>query len=193
MLQRKLGSALLCSCLVLVLQAPAAAQLSPRAPNVAAGQGLMQCVAHALGIGKISADNAELLASNGLQHAAEPPAFLQSTRRTPYGEASYAHSPSTDGQVWTVGYDGPGSTCLVFVIGTPVEPIEARLVELFSIPNAWKPETAAEAAEGERRLQFGWDVKRPKRHLTALVSIRDLSALPTKGMVMVTISQTSQK
>jgi hypothetical protein len=182
---------LIAAALALTLSAGAEAQPAPRSPDEAAGQAVMQCVAHTLGQVTISAGNAPLLASNGLQFSAETPAMLQSTANTPYGKATYANAPSNEGQVWAVGYDGPGNTCLVFALGTAVKPVEDRLVQLFSIPGAWKAEQAAPAAEGERKLQYGWDLQ--PRHLTALVSIRDLSTLPAKGMVMVTVSQTSGK
>jgi hypothetical protein len=184
---------LVAAALAILLSTSAVAQPGVRPPNEAAGQALMQCVAHTLGQGKVSAANAATLSANGLQYVAVPPAFLQTTANTPYGKASYATVPSTEGQIWAVGYDGPGNACLVFAIGIAVQPVESRLVELFSIPNAWKPETAAPAAQGERKLQYGWKLERPKRNLTALISVRDLSTSAAKGMVMVTVSQTTKK
>jgi hypothetical protein len=188
MLRLALSSAALAA---FTVPAPAAAETV--SPEEGAGKALMQCVAHSTGQGEISRRNAALLASNGLLHSEEVPPFLQSAKATPYGNGSFATVPTTDGQVWAVGYDGAGTSCLVFVMGTAVAPIRARLEQLFAIPGAWVAQTPAAAQTGEQKLQYGWKLDKPDRNLTALVSIRDLSRHPAKGVVMVTISNTSEK
>jgi len=156
-------------------------------PAQAAGQALIQCVAHATGQSIISKDNSAGLTTNGLTYSDQPPSVLAgSTRQTPYGRASYAQAPSDDGEVWAVGYDK--GSCLVFIWETSPEPVVKRLVEMFEIPNAWEKQQAAAAAPGERKLEYGWQV-RPDFNLTGLVSIRELPE-PMDGMVMVTISRT---
>ena len=173
--------------LLLAISSPAAAQGVGVPPEQAAGQAMMQCVAHSTGQGSVVAENADLLAENGLVYSATPPPFLESARQTPYGTASFARSPSTDGQIWAVGYDQ--GACLVVALGTETQPIETRLVELFAIPGAWQQQAAAKAEVGERKLQYGW-LLRPNFNLTALVSIRELPE-PAKGMVMITINRTA--
>jgi hypothetical protein len=172
---------------------PVAAQVAAPPPEQAAGTALMQCVAHATGHGDVSAANAALLLANGLQYMAEPPPFLQSTRQTPYGNASYAVSPSAEGQTWLVGYDGPGNACLIFSVGTNVGPVEERLVKMLSIPGTWKEVPAAAPAAGERKREFQWKLKEPVGKVTALLSMRDLGDNAAKGMTMVTIARTAEK
>lgn len=159
----------------------------------ATGKALMQCVSHTTRHGSVEAKNSDLLAANGLIYSSEPPAFLVSTKTSFYGNASYATVPSTEGQVWAVGYDGAGDACAVFVLGSAVEPIESRLLKLFSIPGFWVPVKAAPASPGEKKLEYMWDLGRPGEQLTALISIRDMSNLPAKGFILVTITRTEKK
>jgi hypothetical protein len=183
----------LSSVIAAALTVPAVAAAETVSPVEGAGKALMQCVAHTTNQGVISKESAALLASNGLLYSEDLPPFLQSARTTPYGSGSFATVPTAEGQVWAVGYDGPGTSCLVFVMGTAVAPVRARLEQLFAIPGAWVPQTPAPAEAGEQKLQYGWKLKKPGPNLTALVSIRDLPTHPAKGFVMVTISQTSEK
>jgi len=176
---------------ILLTSVPAVAETA--APEVGAGKALMQCVAHTTGQGEISKENADLLAANGLLYSEDLPPFLQSARTTPYGNGSFATVPTTEGQVWSVGYDGAGRSCVVFVMGTTVGPVRTRLEQLVAIPGAWVAQAPAAAAPGEQKLQYGWKLGKSDRNLTALVSIRDLASLPAKGFVMVTISHTSEK
>lgn len=178
---------------IFVAAATNEASTTLRAPGEAAGAALIQCVAHTMGLGTISSASADRLAENGLRYSDSPPQYLAGAAETPYGKGSFVNAPSTEGQIWAIGYDGPGTACIVFALGTSVDPIEARVRSLFSVPHAWRPESAARAEEGERKLQYGWDVAQPKRHLTALISIRDWSNQPAKGMVMITVSQTFKK
>jgi hypothetical protein len=67
------------------------------------------------------------------------------------------------------------------------------LVKLFSIPNTWRSITPAEAAAGERKLEWRWALQHPTQNLTALVSIRNLPTSPDAGFIMVTIANTDGK
>ena len=182
--------------LALLGSAAGNAQPAPLAvpPEQAAGTALMQCVAHTTGQGPIAAKYSQQLATNGVIYTDQPPAYLQDAGQSSvFGKGSFASAPAVEGQVWLVGYDGLGTACMVYVLGAAVQPVEARLSEMFAIPGAWKKEMPVKAEAGERKLQYGWDLKDPKRHLTALVSIRDMSSSPAKGIVVVTISQTTKR
>lgn len=161
-------------------QEHAGGELAPRAPEQAAGQALMQCVAHATGHGAIDSEAVELLRANGLQYEMSPPPFLQAAAENEYGRGQFARAPSAQGQVWAVGYDS--GVCIVMAIGTPAGPVETRLNELFAIPNSFKPEPI-EQKPGARWSQWRWSMK--PNDLVAQVNIRDRSGV---GMVMVTVA-----
>jgi hypothetical protein len=171
----------------LFILASTIAQPEKRDPAGATGNAIMQCVAHAMGGGPINKDNIDHLAQNGLIFSEAPPEILRSTAQTPYGTASYALSPSTEGQVWAVGYDK--GSCLIFTLWSDIAPIRKRIVDLFSIPNSWKEKQAAPAKENEEKLEYYWDPY-PKMHLSALISLTDMAPSPKKGFVMITIGQT---
>ena len=140
----------------------------------------------------ITENNAADIAHNGMTFSPTPPPGLASTLETPYGRANYALVPSTQGQVVSVGYDGPGRACLVFAVGMPSAPVEKRLKELFDIPGTWRSVPPQPAAEGERKLEWRWDLTNPEEHITALVSIRSLPSSPDGAFIMVTIANTGK-
>jgi hypothetical protein len=175
--------------LILVLGAALAAMPAAAAPDQAAGTALMQCVAHAAGPGTISPDHAALLARSGLEYQAEPPAALRSMFDTPYGHATFARSPATEGQIWAVGYDR--GTCMVKAIGTAPEAVENRLGAMFAIPGGWRAEPVKQPDAVSRWTQYGMDAN--GRHLTAQMKVQPMPATPVKGLVMVTVSASKKK
>jgi hypothetical protein len=149
----------------------------------------MQCVAHAAGLGTISPDHAALLTGNGLEYHPEPPAALTSMADTDYGHATFAQSPTTEGQIWAVGYDS--GTCIVMALGMEPEPVERRLAAMFSVPGAWRSEKIKQPDAGSRWTQYG--VVMNGRRLTAQMKVQPLPASPVKGLVMVTIVPSEKK
>ena len=167
--------------LLLVLASLAAAPAAA-SPELAAGRALAQCVAHSSGTGTITASNADALAANGLVFAPTPPPMLASASANAYGHGSFAASPSTLGQVWAVGYDT--GACIVFAIGVPEEPVEARYRALFSIPATWQSEPIRQL-EGARWSQHSWRVM-PDLKLVEQTSVRPIPG-QTDRFIMTTI------
>ena len=173
---------------LLLLAAPVAV-LAPVPPPQAAGAALMQCVAHAAGMVEITADHAAALAANGLKYLPTPPDRLRSMVSSPYGTANFALSPSTEGDVWAVGYDS--GTCIVMVLGTAPAPVEQRLNQLFTVPHTWKQQSIAQSDPGARWTQFGWTAN--GRRMTAQMKVQPLPASPIQGLVMVTVAPGGKK
>ena len=155
----------------------------------AAGNALIACVKHAAGKSIINAGNTPKLAEGGLIYEAATPARLGSMAKTAYGTASFARSPSSEGDVWAVGYDS--GVCMVMVIGTPVEPIEQQLVTLFTIPNTWRPEPIPQPDATARWTQYG--MSDGVHRYTAQVKVQPLPATPVKGLVMVTVAPETKR
>jgi len=157
---------------------------TPLPTDKAADLVLRQCVDHALGTGAIVGQNGAQLDAKGLAYQREPPPFLVQTQSTSMGKAEYAKSPSTEGEVWGVGYDGGG--CMVVTAGTAVEPIEKAYAAYFGQPNMWRSERISGTGKGERLLQFGYSSTRTTR-LVATISLRD-----DDGVSSVTIKRLSR-
>jgi hypothetical protein len=172
----------------LLLAASASAQPSLRPPEQAAGLALMQCVAHSAGMGPITADAGDNLRANGLEPVAEPPPHLQSATQNEYGRGTFAQSPSTEGQVWAIGYDG--GVCIVMTLGAAPAPIEGRLKELFAIPDSFEPEPIA-PRPGATWSQWRW--KRTPRDLIAQMRVTEIPDPRAKGMVMVTVAPSADE
>ena len=152
-------------------------------PEQAAGKALMSCVKHASGLLGIAPENQAPLALDGLAYEADPPPFLRSMAQTPYGKGEFAGAPASEGQAWAVGYDS--GTCIVMVVGTPVEPVEQRLTAMFNIPGSWQQERIEQKDAGSRWSQYAW--KANGRRLIAQMKVQPLASSSAKGMVMVTI------
>ena len=158
-------------------------------PELAAAKALTQCVAHATGGLAITAGNAAALAETNVAYQADPPPALRSMAHTAYGTAGFARSPSTEGDVWIVGYDR--GTCMVMVLNTPVDPVERKLAALFAAPGNWRAEPVDQISPDARWTQYGSDAD--VVHLTAQMKVQPLPATPVKGLVMVTVSPELQK
>ena len=178
---------LLAAVVALAAGGNAAAPLA--SPALAAGKALTACIMHASGASVIAPSNAAALADNNLQVQATAPDRLRSMQRTPYGSATFARSPAAEGEVWAVGYDG--GTCMVMVLGTAVEPVEAQLARQFAAPDDWHGEPIAQIDAGARWSGYGSDAH--GRHLTAQMKVQPLPTTPVRGLVMVTVSPEAKK
>lgn len=162
----------------------AAAEPAPVDAAQAAGNAMMACVRHSANMLPIDDAHADAIRAGGMAYQPEPPAKLRGMAAGPYGKASFARSPSTEGDVWAIGYDR--DTCMVMVLGTPVEPIERRLTDLFAIPGAWSRESIGQPDPASHWTQYGWMAN--GRRLTAQMKVQPLPGTPVKGLVMVTVS-----
>ncbi len=164
----------------LFLAVPAMAQApAPQAQPVdkAAALALAQCVDHTRTGGdailsKYTAD----MAAKGLVFQREPPEFLASTRSTLLGVGQYAKSPSSEGEIWAIGYDSGG--CMVVTLGAPVAEIEKGYNDFFTQSKAWRSEKAPAGKPGERTQFYGWSPNRNLR-LSAQISLRDADNVTT--------------
>ncbi len=147
-----------------------ASAATPQDPAKAADAILKQCVEHAYGRLAIKGQNGRELDAKGLVYQLNPPEFLSSTQVTNMGRAEYAKSPSTEGEIWGVGYDG--GSCMVVTMATYVEPIEKVYLDYFNQPNLWHAEKISGGQKGERRLQYTVMPTRATK-LTATVSLRN--------------------
>lgn len=170
--------------LAMAIGAEASAQAAKLPPaNQAAGLALMQCVAHITGTGVIAAETKDHLKANGLELEGTPPPHLRALAQNEYGRGTIARSPSAEGEVWAAGYDG--GVCIVMTIGAEAAPVEKRMVELFSIPNSFKPEPIGQR-EGVKVSQWRW--KQSRMDILANMTVRGIPAPGAKDMVMVTVA-----
>lgn len=155
----------------LVFATPVAAQAAGALPvDKATDLALKQCVEHALGNSIIVGQNSKEVDAKGLAYQREPPPFLSSTQTGSMGRAEYAKSPSSEGEIWDVGYDS--GSCMVVTAGTAVEPIEKVYADYFAQPNMWRSERISGGGKGERLLQYVYNYTRINR-LLAIVSLRN--------------------
>jgi hypothetical protein len=162
--------AILFATLVVATSTAALAAGTPQSPEKAAALALKQCVDHALGTSQIKGQNGQELDSRGLAYQRDAPQFLSSTQQTDLGRAEYVKAPSTDGEIWSVGYDG--GSCMVVTMATVVPPIEKSYVDYFGSVSTWHAERPPSGNKGERKLQYTMMPTRASK-LTATVSLRD--------------------
>ncbi len=131
----------------MVLTAALAAQAANALPaDKATDLALKQCVEHARGTNLIQGQNGAQLDKQGFQYQRDAPQFLSATQQTDLGRAEYIKSPSDDGEVWGVGYDG--GSCMIVTAATVVEPIEKVYLDYFGQPNMWHAERAPQRRQG---------------------------------------------
>ena len=174
----------------LVLATPALAQApapAGRSPQDAAKAALAACVDHAASVTVIEGASGKELDAAGLKYQRDAPDFLASTRSSVLGLAQYAKSPSTQGEIWAIGYDS--NACMVVTLAAPVADAEKGYLDYFANAKGWRPDrTSGSPRPGERLLTYGWTARRNLR-LTAVVSLRDadntstvtITRAPTSG------------
>ncbi len=156
----------------LALTTPALAQApAARSPQDAAKAALAACVDHAAAVTVIEGASGRELDAAGLKYQRDAPDFLASTRSSVLGLAQYAKSPSTEGEIWAIGYDS--NACMVVTLAAPVADAEKGYTDFFANAKGWRPEkTTGSPKPGERLLSYGWSPRRNLR-LTAVISLRD--------------------
>jgi hypothetical protein len=156
----------------LALAAPASAQTSTaKSVEEAAKIALDVCVDHARGAIPIVSNSGAQLDAKGVTWQLNPPEFLASTRATVLGIAQYAKSPSTEGEVWAIGYDSGG--CMVVTLAAPIADVEKGYGDYFAGAKMWRSERPTTSARpGERLEGHAWNVRRNLK-LTALIGLRD--------------------
>ena len=143
---------------------------TPQPPEKAADLALRQCVDHALATSQIKGQNGRELDAKGLVYQRDAPPFLSSTQQTDLGRAEYVKAPSTEGEIWSVGYDS--GSCMVVTMATAVPPIEKSYQDYFGSVSTWHAERPPSGNKGERKLQYTMMPTRASK-LTATVSLRD--------------------
>jgi hypothetical protein len=156
--------------LVIGATSTALAAGTPQPPEKAAELALKQCVDHALGTSQIKGQNGQELDSRGLAYQRDAPQFLSSTQQTDMGRAEYVKAPSTDGEIWSAGYDG--GSCMVVTMATLVPPLEKAYQDYFNSISTWHAERPPSGNKGERKLLYTMMPTRASK-LTATVSLRD--------------------
>jgi len=174
-------------------QAPAASAAGERSPAEATTPALAACVDHARGAVKIEGKSRELDQA-GLKYQLNAPDFLASTKSTRLGIAEYAKSPSTQGEIWAIGYasvdasgDSNSGACRLVALGVPVPDVEKSITDYFSKGRTWHLERGGDKPPpGVRTMTYTWSPRRNLK-LTALVELRDAD-----NQASVTITQAFQ-
>jgi hypothetical protein len=154
----------------LVVSVPVIAQ-SPlaRSPEDAAKAALMACVNHTRDIDKITEPNASLLEKKGFSYQREPPEFLADTKSSRFGIAQYARSISTEGEIWSIGYNS--ATCMVVAMMADPAEVQKGYAGVLG-DGKWRMQKARAADEGKNIEHWRWEPDRQYRVL-ADVNFRD--------------------
>ncbi|HEY1124802.1 MAG TPA: hypothetical protein VGE65_04160 [Sphingobium sp.] len=147
---------------------PALAQSSTdRSVEDATRFAIEACANHSSGSVPIEGKSGSQFDAKGLKYQLNPPEFLASTKMTTLGKGEYLKSPSTEGEIWAIGYDSGG--CMVIALAAPTAEVEKGLVTYFTQTKGWRSDRpTARARPGERLIGYAWN---PRRNLKLVVAI----------------------
>jgi hypothetical protein len=160
----------------LAVSAPLAAQTrEARSPEAAAEAAVQQCIEHVRAIAKIDQAYSNQLVNKGFVYQRDAPDFLAETKTSRFGVAQYAQSPSTEGEIWAIGYDrGP---CMVVTMVAGIEAVQKGYAAVFD-NGKWHKEKPRSTDKDAHIDRFRWEPDRLDRILAEVV-YRDDDAITT--------------
>jgi hypothetical protein len=156
----------------LAMTVPALAQSSTdRSVEEATRYAIEACASHSNATLPIEGRSGSQFDAKGLKYQLNPPEFLASTKMTVLGKGEYLKSPSTQGEIWSIGYDSGG--CMVIALGAPTADVEKGIVAYFAQAKGWRSDRpTSRGRPGERLLGYAANPRRNLK-LTAVIGLRD--------------------
>jgi hypothetical protein len=144
-------------------------------PAEAAKAALQACVNHSQDIDKILETNANLLERKGYKYQRDAPESMRDTKSTAFGIAEYVSAGSSEGEIWSAGYDK--GACLVVTLGADLAEVTKGYTELVG-NGKWRKEKARPADADKHVERWAWGADRRYR-IRAEINFRDNDGIST--------------